>query len=31
MEPRGNRLACALRTIDGCIGTYDAYPGATPK
>ena len=24
MEPRGQRLACALRTIDGCIGTYDA-------
>ncbi len=31
MEPRGNRLACALKTIDGCIGTYDAYPGTAPK
>jgi hypothetical protein len=31
MAPRGQRLACSLRTIDGCIGTYDAYPGETPK
>lgn len=31
MNPRGQRLACSLRTLDGCVGAYDAYPGETPK
>jgi hypothetical protein len=31
MPPRGSRLACTLRTVDGCIGAYSAYPGDAPK
>ena len=31
MPPRGGRLACSLRTIDGCIGAYSAYPGEVPN
>ena len=31
MKPRGSRLACSLRTVDGCIGAYSAYPGEAPK
>jgi hypothetical protein len=31
MKPRGQRLACSLRTVDGCTGAYDVYPGETPK
>jgi len=31
MKPRGSRLACSLRTQDGCIGSYSVYPGETPK
>ena len=27
MPPRGNRLACSLRTVDGCQGSFNAYPG----
>ena len=27
MPPRGNRLAGSLRSIDGCQGSFDAYPG----
>ena len=30
MPPRGNRLACSLRTQDGCHGAFDAYPGEQP-
>jgi len=31
MKPRGQRLACSLRSADGCVGSYDAYPGDAPK
>ena len=31
MEPRGQRLAASLRTMDGAIGAFSAYPGTTPK
>src|SRR6266702_114534 len=31
MKPRGQRLACSLRTLDGCVGSYDVFPGETPK
>ncbi len=31
MKPRGQRLACSLRTLDGCVGAYDVFPGETPK
>ncbi|MBI4290993.1 MAG: hypothetical protein HY661_05880 [Betaproteobacteria bacterium] len=31
MTPRGSRLACSLRTQDGCLGSYSAYPGEAPK
>ncbi len=31
MNPRGNRLACSLRSIDGCSGSYSAYPGEAPR
>ena len=30
MPPRGNRLACSLRTVDGCQGSFDVYPGEEP-
>lgn len=30
MPPRGNRLACSLRTQDGAQGSFDAYPGEQP-
>lgn len=31
MNPRGNRLVCSLRSIDGCVGSYSAYPGEAPR
>ena len=31
MNPRGNRLACSLRTIDGSVGSFSAYPGEAPR
>jgi len=31
MKPRGQRLACSLKTLDGCIGSYDVHPGEAPK
>ena len=31
MNPRGQRLACSVRSVDGAIGSYSAYPGTTPK
>ena len=30
MPPRGSRLACTLKSTDGAIGSYDAYPGEQP-
>ena len=30
MPPRGNRLACTLRSVDGAQGTFDAYVGEQP-
>ncbi len=30
MPPRGNRLACSMRTQDNCHGAYDVYPGEQP-
>ncbi len=30
MPPRGSRLACSLRTQDGCNGSYDVFPGEQP-
>ena len=27
MQPRGTRLACSLRSLDGCSGTYSVIPG----
>jgi hypothetical protein len=31
MPPRGQRLACSLKTVDGCVGAYDVFPGEAPK
>jgi hypothetical protein len=31
MPPRGNRLACSVRSVDGCIGSFDVYPGEQPN
>jgi hypothetical protein len=31
MPPRGNRLACSVRSLDGCLGSYDVYPGEQPN
>ncbi|MGD9952149.1 MAG: hypothetical protein AB7S87_06180 [Burkholderiales bacterium] len=30
MPPRGNRLACTLKTQDGCQGSFDVTPGEQP-
>lgn len=30
MPPRGTRLACSVRAVDGALGTYDVYPGEQP-
>jgi hypothetical protein len=30
MPPRGNRLACSLRSEDNCQGTFDVTPGEQP-
>jgi hypothetical protein len=24
-------MACSLRTLDGCVGAYDVFPGEAPK
>jgi hypothetical protein len=31
MKPRGERLVCSLRSIDGCVGAYSVFPGEAPK
>ena len=31
MPPRGNRLACSLRTVDGAQGSFDVFPGEQPN
>ena len=31
MPPRGSRLACTLKTIDGCQGSFDVTPGEQPN
>jgi hypothetical protein len=30
MPPRGSRLACSLRSEDGCNGAFDVTPGEQP-
>ena len=31
MPPRGQRLACCLKSMDGCQGTFDVHPGEAEK
>jgi len=31
MPPRGSRLACTLKSMDGAMGSYDAHPGEEPN
>jgi hypothetical protein len=31
MPPRGSRLACTLKTVDGCHGSFDVTPGEQPN
>ena len=31
MKPRGERLACSLKSMDGCNGAYSVYPGEAPR
>ena len=31
MTPKGVRLGCSLKTLDGCTGTYSVFPGEAPK
>lgn len=31
MPPRGSRLICTLKTVDGCQGSYDVTPGEQPN
>ena len=30
MPPRGSRLICTLKTVDGCQGSFDVTPGEQP-
>ena len=27
MPPRGNRLACSVKAVDGAVGSFDVFPG----
>jgi hypothetical protein len=31
MPPRGNRLICTVKSVDGAQGSYDVYPGEQPN
>lgn len=31
MKPRGERLACSLKSMDGSLGAFSVYPGEAPK
>jgi hypothetical protein len=31
MPPRGNRLACTLKSVDGAQGSFDVHPGEQPS
>jgi hypothetical protein len=31
MPPRGQRLACMIKSMDGCQGTFDVIPGTAEK
>jgi hypothetical protein len=31
MQARAQRLACSLRSIDGCLGSYSVLPGEAPR
>lgn len=31
MPPRGFRLVCTLKSVDGCQGTFDVTPGEQPS
>ncbi len=31
IQPRGERLVCSLKSMDGCVGAYSVFPGETPK
>lgn len=31
MPPRGSRLACTLKSVDGCQGSFDVTPGEQPN
>jgi hypothetical protein len=31
MKPRGERLACSLKSLDGCLGAFSVFPGEAPK
>ena len=31
MPPRGSRLACSVKSMDGCQGSFNVYPGEAPR
>ena len=31
MTPKGVRLGCLLKTVDGCTGTFSVFPGEADK
>ena len=31
MTPKGARLGCSLKTLDGCTGTFSVFPGESAK
>lgn len=31
MTPKGVRLGCLLKTLDGCTGSFSVFPGEAPK
>ena len=30
-KPRGERLVCSLKSLDGSVGAYSVFPGEAPK
>ncbi len=31
VKPRGERLACSLKSLDGSVGAYSVFPGEAPR
>ena len=31
IKPRGERMVCSLKSMDGCLGAYSVFPGEAPR